>query len=377
LFARLSSIVSPATVTEIATMLGISDQAASRGLALSTAAAFAGLAQRADDSDTLNQVIDAAATTRGDAVASAVNRGRLTELGAPQLFEGRRLLASVFGGGQHRILNAISWESGLTTAAAAVLLPLGAQSLLTFFASRIREDGLTAGTLAAFLRREGPEVRRALPTPLDEAITKTAPVAYRATETEPVVAQAAIESHHRPIVPWLMACAACILALFWFAMKPTPVNIGTATLTFPSDKPIGTSGHMPTVPTDMGIRLPDAIAPDTSIRFDLDKVLFNTGSATLRPQSMHQLHEAAAILQAHPNVDVTIAGHTDNVGAPELNMKLSQERATSVMKALEGMGVPADRLDAKGYGEDNPVADNSTESGRALNRRTTMEVTPK
>jgi hypothetical protein len=73
LFARFSSLSTPSTVAKIASMLGVSDQAASRGLALSTAAAFAGLARKADDSNILRQVIDVASRTRGDAVVSALS----------------------------------------------------------------------------------------------------------------------------------------------------------------------------------------------------------------------------------------------------------------------------------------------------------------
>jgi outer membrane protein OmpA-like peptidoglycan-associated protein len=365
-------VVKPSTITEIASLLGISDQAAARGLALSTAAAFAGLARKADDIDTLDTVIDVASRTRPDAVVTAVSAGDLADTSSPLLSESRRLLATIFAGRQYRILDAISGESGLTTAAASALMPLGMQALLTFFGARVREEGMTPATLANFLKREAPELRRAMPPALDEAIMHMAPGTYQAIETAPVAAQAAVRPH-RSAIPWLMACAAAILCAFWLFSRPDSVTIGA--LDTRADRPVGTSGHMPTIPTGP-IPLPDnALTPAPSITFDLDQVLFKTGSAALRPQSMHQLNEAAAILKAHPDVHATISGFTDNVGAEEQNLKLSQERATNVMKALEGMGVPSDRLEATGFGEEQPIADNSTPSGRALNRRTSMEVT--
>ncbi len=98
-------------------------------------------------------------------------------------------------------------------------------------------------------------------------------------------------------------------------------------------------------------------------------VNFDTGKATIRPDSAGTLETAAAALKAVGNLKVEVAGHTDNVGTPEANQKLSQERAQAVMAALVGRGITANRLTAKGYGQTSPVADNRTEEGRARNRR--------
>jgi outer membrane protein OmpA-like peptidoglycan-associated protein len=103
-----------------------------------------------------------------------------------------------------------------------------------------------------------------------------------------------------------------------------------------------------------------AVVPDTTTWFDFDRLLFNTGSATLQPQSKDQLQDIAAILKTYPNAHVKIGGYTDNVGSAASNLALSQERADSVRSQLVSMGVDADRLTAEGYGEENPVGDNST-----------------
>jgi OmpA-OmpF porin, OOP family len=111
--------------------------------------------------------------------------------------------------------------------------------------------------------------------------------------------------------------------------------------------------------------------------FDFDRLLFNTDSATLRPESQEQLGNIAAILKAYPNVHIKIGGYTDNTGDPQTNLSLSQGRANGVMAELIALGVSADRLEAQGYGEQFPVADNSTAEGRAKNRRVSMRVTQK
>ena len=98
-------------------------------------------------------------------------------------------------------------------------------------------------------------------------------------------------------------------------------------------------------------------------------VTFDTGEATISPDSAKLLDDAAAALKAVPEMKIEVGGHTDNVGSADANLKLSRERAQAVMAALAERGVAAGRLTAKGYGQTVPVADNRTEDGRAKNRR--------
>ena len=116
---------------------------------------------------------------------------------------------------------------------------------------------------------------------------------------------------------------------------------------------------------------------DTETWFDFDRLLFDTNAATLQPSSQEQLQNIANILKAYPNVHLRIGGYTDNQGDAAANLKLSQDRADNVMQQIIVLGVDPSRLDAKGYGEDHPVADNATDAGRAQNRRISMRVTQK
>ena len=76
-------------------------------------------------------------------------------------------------------------------------------------------------------------------------------------------------------------------------------------------------------------------------------------------------------------VNIKIGGYTDNVGDPQTNLKISGERAKATLQALVGMGIGAGRMEAEGYGEQHPVADNSTDQGRQKNRRVDIRVTAK
>jgi len=106
----------------------------------------------------------------------------------------------------------------------------------------------------------------------------------------------------------------------------------------------------------------------------LGDVLFDFDRYNIKPQFYHLLDEVAVVFEKNPGLRVRIEGHTDNVGTAAYNMKLSLRRANSVMNYLMKKGVAKDRLSAEGYGLTKSIAPNSTEEGRALNRR--VELTP-
>ena len=101
----------------------------------------------------------------------------------------------------------------------------------------------------------------------------------------------------------------------------------------------------------------------------LEGVEFDFDKATLRPVSYTILDDVANSLKDWPEIRVEIQGHTDSVGASDYNHELSHRRAESVRAYLVSKGISASRLEAKGYGEDSPIADNKTKEGRQRNRR--------
>ncbi len=108
--------------------------------------------------------------------------------------------------------------------------------------------------------------------------------------------------------------------------------------------------------------------------YTLDNVHFDFGKATLRPESFPELEELINYLKNKDNIRIEIAGHTDNVGKDADNLKLSQQRAETIRSYLLKKGIKPGRVVAKGYGASQPVADNSTEEGRQLNRRTEVRI---
>jgi len=105
-------------------------------------------------------------------------------------------------------------------------------------------------------------------------------------------------------------------------------------------------------------------------------ITFKSGSADILPDSHKLLDSVAATLETHMDIArLAIGVHTDSRGSGAYNKRISQQRADAVLSYLAGKGLPRARLEAVGYGEERPIADNRTEEGRARNRRVEFVVT--
>ncbi|MEZ5343688.1 MAG: OmpA family protein [Acidimicrobiales bacterium] len=100
-----------------------------------------------------------------------------------------------------------------------------------------------------------------------------------------------------------------------------------------------------------------------------EPILFDTGSANISAESDAILERVAAAINAAPGINVEVVGHTDDQGSGAINTALSADRASAVLDRLVELGVDGDRLTSSGKGEAEPIADNTTEEGRAANRR--------
>lgn len=107
-----------------------------------------------------------------------------------------------------------------------------------------------------------------------------------------------------------------------------------------------------------------------------DGVTFDVGSATLKPTFRSTLNDVAGSLVQYPNSLVDVYGHTDSTGSDSFNQGLSERRAQTVANYLTSQGVNTARIRWQGFGETMPVADNSTEEGRRLNRRVEIKIIP-
>ena len=112
------------------------------------------------------------------------------------------------------------------------------------------------------------------------------------------------------------------------------------------------------------------------LSFAMKAVQFELGKATLKSESYAVLNQIADIMRKYPDYHLSIEGHTDNTGSADTNQKLSVSRARACYEYLIQRGIPANRMTFKGFGQTRPIADNSTYSGRTLNRRVEFNLTP-
>ena len=133
----------------------------------------------------------------------------------------------------------------------------------------------------------------------------------------------------------------------------------------------------------LGLPLPikdPSAKPGDEVWFNFEDLLFETGKSTLKRGSTKQLNNTCEILKAYPEVKIKLGGYTDNSGDSTKNFRLSAARAKSVFEAMLNKGITKASFDAQpyeGYGPKHPVADNSTEEGRARNRRISLSVRAK
>jgi outer membrane protein OmpA-like peptidoglycan-associated protein len=263
--------------------------------------------------------------------------------------------------------------------------------VLSFLGKRAHDQGMTAGGLGSILQRESATIRSALPSGLNDLFW---PRSSGAATSYPVVTEAVRERTSSS--GWLaaLAVAALVLGLVWLlahGRRSTTAQIDSIAT--------GTASRVSSLGDFIKQQLPNNVylnIPERGVEarllsfiqdngrtvsettwFDFDRLVFDTGSATLRPESQEQLSNIAAILTAYPNVRMKVGGYTDNVGGADRNLQLSRDRANTVVAELVRRGISPGRLGAEGYGEQYPVADNSTEQGRAQNRRVSMRVTQK
>jgi outer membrane protein OmpA-like peptidoglycan-associated protein len=378
--------------TQAANTYGESDPAVTKGFTVAVAAVLAPLVARAGNMQFMRGLLEMtrevpADVTLLDEPERLFNRAprALEETGPVAL-----LRSLVFGGNPETINNGISRASGVKPATAAAFFSIALPTVLGYLSRLVSRENLDAPGLGRRLAAERAPLAAVLPSHLGSLLTSPdAPVVSPARDPDQARASvpAAGLSQGASSNKWLAAAIVVLLAVIGLyaifgrggrTIEGTPGAVGTAGY-IDRVLPDGTNLRFPAESTEARFLafLEGGTTVDRETWYEFDRITFETDSATLRPQSREQLANMAAILKAFPSARVKIGGYTDNSGDAGENLKLSQSRAETVMHQLRDMGVAANRLDAEGYGNQHPIASNSTADGRARNRRVALRATQK
>ena len=330
-------------------------------------------------------------------LASAVAGGNATR---EYQDAGTGLLNGVFGEKMDGIINLVSGKAGIGKTSAASLLGLAAPAVFGVLGREVKARGLNVAGLMGLLSAQMEPLKAHAPAGLGSVLglleLSDAPGEAKIVH--------GVEAPKNRYAGWKWAVPAAILgAVLVFMLKTCemPSSLDTSArqgaqapdnAAAGSGQPAGQAGFLSLkLPGGVELGVPgsgverklvafieDKGRPvDKTTWFTFDRLEFETGSAALKPSSMEQLKNVAEILKAYPAVALKIGGYTDNVGNPGANRALSAKRAENTKAELVRLGVAATRLEAEGYGDLHPVADNSTEEGRQRNRRIDLRVTRK
>jgi len=356
-----------------------------RGFQTASAAILGGLAGKAGQTGFLRQIFELITGPMNDSSILSNVRGLFSKsVGSPSDGLGSRFLSMLFGGNQSQIAEKVGLAAGLRPSSASTLMSFAAPMVLGLLGKRVNEGHMDMSSFSSLLQRERSGISSMLPAGLSNILGTPAAAAAD-------VSQATQSASPRRWL-WPVVALAALIGLIWFAVRGRQQAgdvVGQAGQQVRSAAQSVTGFLKTSLANGIELSIPQngmeshllAFLKDPSqplsnaTWFEFDRLTFDTNAATLRPESQEQLRNIAGILQAYPMMRVKIGGYTDNTGDPAANALLSQQRVDSVMQQLTGMGFSADRLQAEGYGAQYPVADNSTEAGRAKNRRIALQVT--
>jgi OmpA-OmpF porin, OOP family len=324
-----------------------------------------------------------------DNIAGLLGGGKATD---SFLSGGSSLITSLLGNNAGTIANIIGGLSGMKGGSVSSMLSMAAPLIMGMIGKHTSASGLGASALSSLLSSQASTVNAALPASLSNVLgfANTSNDVKKAVNTVENTTTGGFN-----FMPWLLGVAGLLAAFYFWKSCSAPKVETPAVVEKAVEK---TQDAVAAVADLFKVTLPGGVnleAPKGSLEdklvtfiqstdtvsktlwFDFDRLLFETGKATLKPESAAQLANVAAILKAFPKVAVKVGGYTDNVGNAASNMKLSADRAKSVAGELVKLGIAAARLVPEGYGDKHPIASNDTEEGRAQNRRIALRVTAK
>jgi OmpA-OmpF porin, OOP family len=393
------------TVSRMSSSLNESESSIRQGFEEAVPLSIAGLANQASNEDAASSLLDSFRSGRyphldagelGRAAAEPGATDRVVEASAP-------FLGQAFGGRLDDVVDGLAGETGLRRSTASTLLGLATPLVMGLVGKLALARNLDPRGLLGFLGEQRRFAAGALPAGLAGTLGPVmGPVGDWDERARPSrMVEIPHQRARRSLWPWLLGAVALLALVMWgtarrrgqqeIARAPAvtapavetppaapaqqPAQAETTAPEAPATTPAAPEAPMPpaeTLTAGNGLMAFNSALDGTDPlprRFQLPGLLFRTDSAEIDPGSAEVLDQVGDALKAHPSAKVRVEGHTDSTGQAGANQQLATDRANATRDYLVTRGVPADRVEAAGFGAERPVAANDTAENRAENRR--------
>jgi OmpA-OmpF porin, OOP family len=415
LLDALKGYITPELISKASGMLGESENGTTSAITAALPTLLSGLVNKSGDSGFMGTIMDMVSQNSGNSGGIMSNLSGLLSPDNASSGVASGLLSSLFGTKLGGISDLIAGVSGVKSSSVGSILAMAGPMLL----SHLGNSGTTASGLSSMLSSQKDSILAASPAGLSSLMGFSSNTSNTETRSSATIPATGSSSGFPKWLFPLLAIAAALVALYYFSKScnKTPEVPAIETSAIDSLK-VNADAALDSTTTAVGdaattavadvsstlgsffkFKLPNGVELNTPQKgienqvvtwmndkskivdkttwFNFDRLLFETGKSTLKPESQEQLKNMSEIMKAYPTMEVKLGGYTDNTGNAAANLKLSGERAKSVSAELVKMGVAATRVASEGYGDQFPVASNDTEEGRAQNRRIAVRVTKK
>lgn len=313
----------------------------------------------------MNGIVDVGSTPEGAAkLVDIINTHEFENISRPDpklIPEGHEAVSGIFGNNLNTIVSKLESATGLSVSSITKMLDMSAPVFMGVLGSKVKYEKTGSLGIMNFLNDQ----KKAMSGFTSHVTTAT------------TSAHEKIKSYALPKqdIPWrgVFLTALILLGIYfwWLAANNIP---SPPVATTPDGQTI--ANIMKTAPVrDLERFLVEGTAEDLPKHFRFEKLRFVSGEVGVARGSEPELNRIANALQKNPAAMIRIEGFTDNVGPEERNRRLSTARALHVREKLIDRGIPAGRIEAIGYGSENPIANNSMVHGRAVNNRVELVVT--
>ncbi len=393
---------------QASSVLGEDSSGISKALSAVIPAGLAGILNKATSgTEGASSVFDMAKNAIGSAT------GNTSLSGTENVEQGKSMLSNLFGSGQSGVISAISNFAGIKNSSASSLMSMSLPAIMGLLGKHADENNLTPSGLSGFLSSQKDHIDNALPSGLSSLTGMPGLSSAGASSSMPSHAKPGVthtahtigEEPGRPKVLLPLVLIVAAILLLWLlsrscgqTVQSTAANKDTTTM---SQKEDTAAVSTPITPESIKVKLPNGKELDAykggiedqlvtflesdwkslsadSLKnrwFNFDNLNFNTGTATLKPESEKQLNNIAEILKAFPDAKIKIGGYTDVTGDPAANKKLSQDRADAAKMGLDKRGVGKQVIGAEGYGSQfAKYPGTASDDQRATDRHVSISV---